>query len=230
MLIKASIFVVFLVCSFHLEAAGAERKVENNLIVSERDPAVRIELPKTVQYIGVDRWVLYGIADCELHAFVETNSERKVERLYWVQFEAYLPTKPDLHHRYDSPRHTIIGGLDFFVDTWVASKDEKTTPGSDLEHIRSLIRAKEYQRPAGMMVVRFVHLMDDKRKELMIIYAEDLAPTGLTAAELRKGGKAQDRWPVIADGLVERAEKRINIAGPAQMRGTKVPEFDASSQ
>jgi hypothetical protein len=70
----------------------------------------------------------------------------------------------------------MSGGLDFYVDTWVASKDEKTTPGSDLDHIRSLIRAKDYKIPPEMMVVRFAHLMDEKRKELMIIYAEDLAP------------------------------------------------------
>jgi hypothetical protein len=32
---------------------------------------------------------------------------------------------------------------------------------------------------------------------LMIIYGEDLAPTGFTAAELSESGKAHDRWPGI---------------------------------
>jgi hypothetical protein len=39
-----------------------ERRVENNVIISERDPKVRIELPKSVQHVGADRWELYGIA------------------------------------------------------------------------------------------------------------------------------------------------------------------------
>jgi len=30
--------------------------------------------------------VLYGMADCELHAFVEADSQKNVERLYWIQF------------------------------------------------------------------------------------------------------------------------------------------------
>ena len=53
-----------------------ERKVEEKIITSERDPEVRIRLPKSVRYVGADRWVLYGIADCELHAFVEAMSRK----------------------------------------------------------------------------------------------------------------------------------------------------------
>ena len=38
--------------------------------------------------------------------------------------------------------------------------------------------------PAGMKYVRLVHLLDEqKRRELMIIYGENLAPTGFTPAE-----------------------------------------------
>ncbi|MGB6387810.1 MAG: hypothetical protein WBD25_04920 [Terriglobales bacterium] len=187
------------------------------MITSERDPKIRIELPKSVQYVGADRWVLYGIADCELHAFVEANGQKpdgqkNVQRLYWVQFEGYLPTKPDLKHTYDSPRHTQIGGLDFYVDTWVRQNDEKIEPGSDREHIEALLRAKGYKMPAGMMYVRLVHLLDErKRKELMIIYGEDVASTGFTAAELHEGGKAYAQWPAIDKDLIERAEEKITV-------------------
>jgi hypothetical protein len=66
--------------------------------------------------------------------------------------------------------------------------------------------------PEAMMYVRLVHLLDnEKRKELMIIYGEDLASTGFSAAELSEGGKAHDRWPALADALLERAERRITI-------------------
>jgi hypothetical protein len=93
------------------QSVRAERKVEGNLITSERDPHVLIQLPKSVQYVGADRWVLYGIADCELHAFVDADPQRNVQQLYWVQFEGYLPTKPNLKHTYDSPRHVNMGGM-----------------------------------------------------------------------------------------------------------------------
>jgi hypothetical protein len=189
---------------------GPERRVTANVITSERDPKVRLRLPEAVQYVGADRWVLYDIADCELHAFVEADEQKNVQRLYWVQFEGYVPTKPELKHAYNSPQHAKIGGLDFYVDTWVQSTDAKTRPGSDREHLEALIREKGYKLPAGLMDVRLVHLLDDqKRKELMIIYGEDLRSTGYSAAELDKGGKARDRWPAIEKALVERAVKKI---------------------
>ncbi len=207
------IIVVFLFSGLlAAQIESPERKVEANVITSERDPEVQIQLPKSVRYVGADQWVLYGMADCEVHAFVEADGENSVQRLYWVQFEGYIPTKPDLKHEYDSPRHTKIGGLDFYVDTWVRQHDAETRPGSDREHVEALIRTHGYRMPAGMMYVRLVHLLDEpKRKELMIIYGEDLTPTGLTVAELHEGGKAYDRWPAIEKALVERAEEKIAI-------------------
>jgi hypothetical protein len=187
-----------------------ERKVESNTILSERDPKVRIQLPKSAQYMGADRWELYSVADCEVHVFVEADAQKIVQRLYWVQFEGYLSKKPEAKYGYDSPQHSQIGGLDFYVDTWVRSNDAATGPGSDREHVQALISGKGYKIPAGMMYVRLVHLLDEqKRKELMIIYGEDLAPTGLTVGELSEKGRAYGQWPAIAKGLVDRAQQKI---------------------
>jgi len=213
MKILRPIAIGILACGVLLaQTSGPERTVKGNVLSSDHDPRVRIRLPGTVQYVGADRWVLYGIADCELHAFVEGDAQRSVQRLYWVQFEGYVPTRPDLHHTYDSPRHVQIGGLDFYVDTWVRANDAATEHGSDREHIEALIRAKGFKMPAGMMYVRLVHLLDqEKRKELMIIYGEDLASTGYTAGELNEGGRAHDRWSKIDANLITRAKERIQI-------------------
>lgn len=205
------IAAMLLLCAFlTAQSKSPERTVQANVITSQRDPTLRIKLPKSAQYVGADRWVLYGIADCELHAFVEADEDKNVQRLYWVQFEGYVPTRPELKHKYNSPRITTLGGMNFYVDTWVRPKNAAIQPGSDLEHINALIRAKGYKFPAGMMSVRLVHLLDEqKRKELMIIYSEDVAPTGFTAAELLPGGKAYGQWPAIEKGLIERAEKTL---------------------
>src|ERR1700694_4757376 len=132
---------------FAAQNQAPERRVEGNTITSAHDPRLRIRLPESVYDVGADRWVLYGIADCELHAFVEADEQKNVQRLYWVQFEGYLPSHPDLHHTYDSPKHTTIGGMDFYVNTWVRTKDATTESGSDREHIEALVRAKVYRMP-----------------------------------------------------------------------------------
>ena len=182
---KAFAWLLLIPALLSAQVQAPERKADKNTITSERDPAVRIQLPAAAHYVGADRFVLYGIADCELHAFVESDAGKNVKHLYWIQFEQYLPSRPDLHHTYDSPRHATLGGWDFFLDTWVRASDEAPTAGSDLEHIQELIRKKGYKLPAAMMSVRLVHLLDQqKRKELMIIYSEDLAPTNLSTDSL----------------------------------------------
>ena len=120
------IIAVISCCAFFATQNNApERRVERNTITSEDDPKLPIRSPESVRYVGADRWVLYSIADCELHAFVRADEQENVQELYWVQFEQYVPTKPELHHTYDSPRHATIGGLDFYVDTWPPSIGEK---------------------------------------------------------------------------------------------------------
>jgi hypothetical protein len=84
--------LLFVACSFVFAQSAPERKVHDNVITSERDPKIRIELPKNATYVGADRWILYDIADCELHAFVEADAEKNVKKWYWVQFEAYVPS------------------------------------------------------------------------------------------------------------------------------------------
>ena len=49
----------------------------------------------------------------------------------------------------------------------------------------------------------------EKRKELMIIYAEDLALTGFTLADLRTDGKAADQRPRIEREVLARALERL---------------------
>ena len=214
MKILKQIVAVLLLCFLAIAQTHApERLVKGNVLTSEHDPKVKIVLPKSAQYAGADRWILYGVADCELHAFVEADAQKRVKKLYWVQFESYIASKPDLKHEYDSPRHANIGGMDFYVDTWTRANAAATQRGSDREHIEALIRAHSYSMPSGMMYVRLVHLLDEqKRKELMVIYGEDLTPTGLSAADLQEKGKAFDHWPSIEAGLVERAKKSVAIS------------------
>jgi len=101
------------------------------------------------------------------------------------QFEGYIQTMPKSKHEYDSPRHAKIGGVDFYVDTWVRLDNAKTRTsdlqqlaafirangyavpagirsGSDWDHIETLIRAEGYKMPAGMMYVRLAHLLDEQ--------------------------------------------------------------------
>lgn len=217
---------MFALCAVALLGAAAPmanvepaRAVRHNAVVSNSDPSARVVVPSRATYVGTDRWILFGIANCQLYAFVEADAHKHVRRLYWIQFEGYLPSMPRLHHEYDSHDHATMGGLDFYVDTWagsskpskpdtkelaaiVASKGYAVpaamNSGSDEEHLDALIAAKGYVLPSRLASVRFVHTLDEARKELMIIYSEALPGN----RALTKSARA---------ALIVRAEDKIKV-------------------
>jgi hypothetical protein len=207
------------------EPRKPERTVSGNVLTSERDPGIRLEFRRPVEYLGADRWVLYDVADCEVHVFVEADEQKRVQRLYWVQFEGYIPGVTH-SYGYDSPTRVTIGGLEFFADGGFRRSDAPyRRPGSDREHVVNLIVAKGYRLPAEVMSQRLVHLTDEtRRKELMIIYAEDLAPTGYSVANLGEGGKAANKWPEIETALRERAVAGMKIDRRPPSKALRSPE------
>jgi hypothetical protein len=193
------------------QAAAPERVVEGNRLISRSDPSVTIRLPRNVKYLGADRWNLYDIADCELHVFVEADQTRNVKALYWVQFEGYLPSNT---HAYDYSKDSPVtfAGRPFFQRARFGP-DQAPKPTSDGAHVRAIVERAGYKFPAHSMNVRLVHLLDEtRRKELMFIYAEDLAPTGKTSEQLLDGKEPKPEWQAIEQALVERAMKRIRIS------------------
>lgn len=205
------------------EQSTPERTVQGNVIVSASKPPIRIELPREAVYVGADRWPLYGVADCELHVWVEASEDKVVSRLYWVQFEAYLPTKPDLRYKYPFTRTRELGGLPFDVRARFGASNAQPKPESDGGHLWALLKRAGYTSPQEMMNVRFVHLPDEqKRTELMIIYAEDLKPTGVKVADLEPGGSASERWPALERALIDRAAEKLQLSAPAD--GVRLPK------
>ena len=173
---------------------------------------MRVELPRAAQYVGGDRWVLYGIADCELHVFVEADSMKQVKRMYWVQFEQYVSSRPELQHNYKPQELAKFAGVDTYVRAQFGKSNDPAKEGSDLEHVQTLLRAKGYTLPSEMMNLRLVRLLDSqRRKELMIIYSEDLAPARVKVDDLMPNGKAVDRWPMMQRSLIGRAEGQISL-------------------
>jgi hypothetical protein len=194
------------------QAPLPERTVTSNVVVSQHDPAVRIALPKEAAYLGAERFVLYGVADCEIHLFVEADAQRVVKRLYWIQFEGYLPSTPGAVYGYKFERTLDLGGMRFDVRPRFGPS-QPAKEGSDSAKVQAMLHARGYTEPASMMNVRLVHLTDaTKRRELMLIYAEDLKETGFTAEDLMPGGRGSALWPEIEKSLVERAQQRVQFA------------------
>ncbi len=206
--LSAIVFSGFLMAA----ARAPEREVKGNRLISKSDPAVTLQVPRSAVYLGAERWDLYDVADCELHLFVEAYPDKTVKAMYWIQFEAYLP-KNEHTYDYSKDERVTFGGRPFWKSSNFGPTNNTPRAGGDGERTRQMLARAGYKLPAERMSVRLVHLTDEsRRKELMIIYAEDLAPSGYAAAQLLDGKEPRTEWKNIEQGLVKRAMKRIKLS------------------
>jgi hypothetical protein len=192
---------------------GQTRPVRGQILISTQLPSVSLEFAKPFKYVGGHSFVLYEVANAEQHFFVDADKDGRIKRMYWVQFEGYLPSNTHVYD-YQATNVVNIGGLDFIADA--SARNIKANPGrpdSDGNRARAFLTSKGYRLGSDeVMMQRLVHLADkEKRNELMIIYLEDLSTKKLTAADLGAGGKAADEWKDISRGLLERATKNLKL-------------------
>ena len=142
---------------------------------------VTVRVPGSAVHVGSERFELYGVADAEVHVFVEADTDQRMRRLWWVQFESYLPGKPELSYDYsDGNRPVDLGGVRTWLRAGPASTTSPTRQGSDREHVLGILQRAGMIVPAEVMNVRLVQMLDDPagtgkgRRELMVIYSEDL--------------------------------------------------------
>lgn len=201
------------------EFSGLSRSVDGNTLTSSQDPAIRMQFDDSFKYIGGQTFELYGTADVEQHFFVEEHPDGSLRSFVWLQFESFLPDNDYTYDYSASPLRREIGGLDFFTDTAPGESSRffrLGSPGTDGYLARTFAADKGYRMPDHYAYARLVHIPDDaKRKELLIIYIDDLAPKGLTGHSLRPGGENESRWPAVEAAHLEKIARVMTIVGPA---------------
>ena len=194
-----------------------EARVEANAIVHPRE-GVTVRVPASATYVGGERFTLYGVADCEIHVFIEADADSRMKRLWWIQFESYLPSQPELAYDYaEGNRRMMLGGTPTWVRANPVPTDGPVREGSDREAVFRILTRGGYPIPPEVMNVRMVQLLDDPegtgqgRRELMVIYSENLAPTGKTLADLTTDGRPDARWTAMGEALIARAMESVTV-------------------
>lgn len=196
---------------------SVQRYVQDNLIISEAQPAVRIEVDESLTYVGTTEFTIYGIAQAEAMLFVAA-SEGNILRQLLVQFEHFLPhTDPDEYrYRYNTGSVVTKGGIEFQTDLRCVPSEayQELDPESDTAQVKAFLNSKGYQVPHqhGDQVAtrRFIRVLDDTaRSELLFVYKEAvMAPNTLDTDET-------DTWLVhdssALGGFDERARASFRI-------------------
>ena len=159
-----------------------------------RGNSLRVDLPgftsisvqRGFRYAGGQRFILKGVADAEQHAFAEAGVDGAIARFYWFQFESLLPAATGA---YDYSKDTVaeFAGLEWRaqVRRYVAPPE----PDGDQAALYKLFAARGWRPPLPALRARLVYVpAGDRRRELMIIYAEATTaaapPTAKESADL----------------------------------------------
>ncbi|MEM9954436.1 MAG: hypothetical protein AAF846_22700 [Chloroflexota bacterium] len=191
------------------------RTVTNNVLLSPSEPDVMLTFDERYTYIGGQTFTLYGTAAVEQHFFVEAYPDGRMKSFFWLQFERFLPDNTFTYDYSESPLQIQIGDYDFFTDTAagiVSPIFQLGQPGTDGYLARKFAADRGYHYPDEYLYARLVHIPDvERRTELLIIFIDDLAPTGFSATALREGGEDAEEWPTVEATMLDKIRSVMQI-------------------
>ena len=186
-------------------ASQPKREVSANLLTSSAQPAIKVRIADGFSLLGSLQFVLYEVADVELFVFVSADAEKRVSSLFLAQFERYLETNA---HTYNyPPTHLVtLNGYEYVHDTFAyPSEAAFRNPKSNSARTMSLVVQRGYTLPTDIISARFVRLLDNRRKEILFSYAEDLSHFGHAAAEISHDFRLLPAYSSLEDQLLQHA-------------------------
>jgi hypothetical protein len=126
-----------------------------------------------------------------------------------VQFEHFRPEVEGRYH-YKLDSSTTLGGLEWRTDIlcwspWIAEDED---PASDVAHNARFLRSFGLEPIREMIRLRCLRVLgEDRRAEVLLIYAEDVALHGLTCAD-------EAAITEIGPAFLTRATAAFTIATP----------------
>lgn len=186
--------------------AFIQRTGQDTILRSDHLPAIDIQIDPEFKYVGSTSFILYEIARVEQHHFVVADTERRVQRQLWFQFEGYLENNTRTYS-YSGMDRLSLNGFDFLQDAHPMNieKSYEARPTSDFAHVVDFLTEKGYQVAGDILFHRMVWLDADLRNELMIIYSEVLDATGYRLSDVAEGGTAASEWTALSQALQERS-------------------------
>lgn len=177
------------VASAQPNADSQTRRVKGQVLNSVYLPPIRIRFDKAFKYAGSQKFILYDRAQVEQHFFVDSDRQRRIKRMYMVQFEGYLPTIGGSYN-YPAAKTVSLAGQSYIANAEIVQNVQaaiEQDTQSDVARAASFLESKGFQIGKGIVFQRFVRLVDEaKRNEFILLYVEDLSRAGLDAAEKEK--------------------------------------------
>lgn len=200
---------------FFSAAAYAQetRRVVGNTIVSDKLPAIKVQVDKAFKYLGKFDFVIGAIAKGERFVFVEATRKKRIKRLFIAQFEQILPTSQEIY-RYNFDKAILLGEHRFRHNTFAFSGAEakRENPKGEASLTADFLAAKGFRLEDELMSSRFLTVPDQaKKNEMILFYIENISKTGRRLADLYVGDEETVVWKAITSGLKDRSSAAFKI-------------------
>ena len=181
-------FFFFVTCTdqTNQEEKSQNRYVDGQNLVSKSLPKTTIKIAPGFHFVGRFDFVIKAmseeyeaslrgkpVAEGERFVFAKTDSLNPdwVEKLFIVQFEGFYENL-DLTYNYDLSNGIQMGDLKYRNNTWFYNNQENIAqnPEGEAAKTQRLLEEKGLKTKDEVLMSRFVTVVDESRKNEMIIY------------------------------------------------------------
>ncbi len=196
-------------------AAQSSPHVEDNVIVSRATPSLAIDVTKDFTYIGRHSIKISDVAAGERLVFADMQAG-KAKRLFIIQFEGFLPGI-DNEYRYNLTTSPVVAGYPFRSNAYAFdfAKSIADNPGLESAATASFLSEKGITTPQQLMMWRSLTVVsDEKRKEMIVFYMEDLSVSNMTLKDVYDPITDKDNpaWTALQPALEQRANASYRLA------------------
>lgn len=195
-----------------LAFSSTSRRVENNVLISDSLPQIKIKVDSAIRFIGSFPFKIQDIAAGERFVFAESEG-KKIKRAVIAQFEGFLPQSSEIY-RYSFANAITFGSHKFNHNTFAFTNEAATkeNPEGEAALTYSFLQKKGFEIPEAWIVSRFLTLGDESRKyEMILFYQEDVESTGRKFEELSVNDESTEALKSMGPLLKERALKAMQI-------------------
>ncbi len=209
-----SFSLLMLVVGYGVSAQSAP-KVEGNIIISIANPSLAIEVEKSLTYLGRHPIRIRDVAAGERLVFADLQKS-EVKRLFIVQLEGFLPGI-DNEYRYNLTTSPVVAGYPFRSNAYAFdfAKSIIDSPGLESAATGRFLSENGIATPKQLMMWRSLTVVsEDKRKEIIIFYMEDLSAYNMSLKDIYDPitGKNTAAWTALQPALEQRANASYRLA------------------
>lgn len=209
---------------------AAERRIIENTVVSEHNPALAIRIDPTLAYLGRHAIRIRDVAAGERIVFAD-YSAGSVKRMLILQYEGFLPGI-DEQYRYNLSNSPVVAGYPFRSNAFAfdLAVSRRENPGGESVDTARFLEAKGLTFPNIWMMWRSLTVTDAaRRNELIIFYVEAPENKQLTIADIYDPAtdRSTEFWRGFTPGLERRANAAFQLAVPAAGAGLSDLDWQA---